>query len=140
MPEELPERLEAGTLPMPAIASVAAGIRFIRRLGLDAVRRREERLSEQFVTGLGKAGRYRTVGDSSGNTVSILHETLSPARIGTALAERGICVRTGFHCAPLAHRTLGTEAQGTVRVSFGLSNTEKDIERILNVLNEIDEF
>ena len=140
MPEELPERLEAGTLPLPAIASVAAGIRLIRETGLDAIRRHEEKLSALFAEGIGRMGRYRIAGESRGGVVSILHETVSPAAIGTCLAERGICVRTGYHCAPLAHRTLGTEKQGTVRVSFGLSNTAQDIERILNVLNEIDEF
>ena len=140
MPEDLPERLEAGTLPMPAIASVAAGIRLIRETGLGAVEAHTERLSALFAENVKSAGRYRTAGECGGGVVSILHETLSPARIGTCLAERGICVRTGYHCAPLAHRTLGTEKQGTVRVSFGLTNTEKDIERILNVLNEIDEF
>ncbi len=140
MPEELPERLEPGTLPLASIASVLAGIRLVRRLGLDEIREREEKLSRLFVSGLGKAGRYRTVGDTRGSVVSLLHERLSPAWIGALLGERGICVRTGFHCAPLAHKTLGTAENGTVRVSFSFSNTAEDIERILNVLKEIDEF
>ncbi len=140
MPEELPERLEPGTLPLPAIASLAAGIRLIRKYGPDRIRCWENALSRMFTANLPSAGRYRTAGDTGGSVVSILHERMSPAEVGAALAERGICVRTGYHCAPLAHRTIGTAERGTVRVSFGASNTPADIERILNVLNEIDEF
>ena len=140
MPEELPERLEPGTLPLPAIASVQAGIRTVRKYGIERISRWENALSRMFRAGLSSAGRYRTVGAAGGSVVSILHERLTPAQVGGALAERGICVRTGYHCAPLAHRTLGTARQGTVRISFGPSVRPTDIERILNVLNEIDEF
>ena len=138
MPEELPERLEAGTLPLPAIAGLLAGIRWVEGQGIDAIRSRTAALSEAFTSGLG--ARFTVHGPSDGSVVSFTHNILSPAEIGTALAEEGICVRTGFHCAPDAHRTLGTGPDGSVRVSFSAWNTAADVERILNVLHHLDEY
>ena len=138
MPSDLPERLEPGTLPLPAIAALLAGIRGIRAVGQERIALRERELSRLFVRGLGGIPGFRTAGETDGNVVSILHREKTPSEIGEILAQYGICVRTGYHCAPLAHRTLGTEKDGTVRVSFSASNSEKDVERILNVLGEID--
>ncbi len=138
MPEELPERLEPGTLPLPAIAALAQGIRLVRRTGLSAIERRERELSRRFTAGLKRLNSFRTAGPADGSVVSILHESRTPAEIGNMLALHGICVRTGLHCAPLAHATLGTGGSGTVRISFSRGNTEKDVERILNVLEDID--
>ncbi len=137
MPEELPERLEAGTLPVPAIAGLLAGMRHVRALGIDAIRAWEESLAAEFTAGLGRIGGFALHGETRGSTVSFTHPSRSPAKIGTALAERGICVRTGLHCAPAAHRTLGTESSGTVRVSFGASNTRSDVAGILKALASI---
>ena len=140
MPEELPERLEPGTLPLPAIASIAAGIRVIRGYGREKIMVWENALSRMFRSGLASVRGFGTMGDTGGAVVSILHERLPPAQVGRLLSERGICVRTGYHCAPLAHRTIGSAEQGTVRISFGASSKPADIERILNVLDKIDEF
>ena len=138
MPSDLPERLEPGTLPLPAIAALLAGIRGIRAVGQERIALRERELSRLFVRGLGGIPDFRTAGETDGNVVSILHREKTPSEVGEILAQYGICVRTGYHCAPIAHRTLGTEKDGTVRVSFSASNSEKDVERILNVLGEID--
>lgn len=137
MPESLPERLEAGTLPLPAIAGLCAGILWTSSRGVDAIRRRISALSRIFFSSLSAS--FTVHGSADGSVVSFTHRTLSPARIGAALAEEGICVRTGFHCAPDAHRALGTGPDGTVRVSFSAFNTEEDVERILNVLCRLDE-
>ena len=99
---------------------------------------KEIRLSRLFTEGLERIPGFRTAGERDGGVISILHDRRTPSEIGTFLGERGICVRTGYHCAPLAHRTIGTEKDGSVRVSFGSSNTEEDVERILNVLRDID--
>ncbi|MBO7404027.1 MAG: aminotransferase class V-fold PLP-dependent enzyme, partial [Clostridia bacterium] len=138
MPQDLPERLEAGTLPLPAIAGLLAGIRWVEAHGIDAIRSRTAALAKSFTSALG--ARFTVHGPADGSVVSFTHRILSPAEIGTALAEEGICVRTGFHCAPDAHHTLGTGPDGSVRVSFSAWNTAADVERILNVLHRLDEY
>ncbi len=137
MPEEYPERLEAGTLPVPAIAGLLAGMRCVRSVGVDTIRAAEETLSKEFVEGLDRIGGFDIHGSTKGSVVSFTHPSLSPAEIGTALAERGICVRTGLHCAPVAHETLGTQREGTVRFSVGMSSTRSEVKEILKVLGAI---
>ena len=136
MPDELPERLEAGTLPLPAIAGLLAGIRWTVAQGIDAIRLREAGLAGRFTAGLDDA--YTLHGPSDGSVVGFTHRRLTPAAVGMRLAEEGICVRTGFHCAPDAHHTVGTGPDGCVRVSFSAFNTEEDVERILKVLCRLD--
>ena len=137
MPDTLPERLEAGTLPTPAAAGLLAGLRHVRKRGYEAAQTKSRMLAAELVNGLNRIGGFRTHGDTDGSVVSFTHAEMAPSEIGNALAERGICVRTGLHCAPTAHRTLGTEQTGTVRVSFGETNHATEIERILKVLGEI---
>ena len=69
--------------------------------------------------------------------LSIVPEIMDPEALGDALAERGIAVRAGLHCAPLAHRTAGTEETGTVRLSFSHWNTREEVYRFLTAVREI---
>lgn len=136
MPEEIPERLEAGTLPLPAIAGLLAGIRWVGAQGIETIRRHESALAKCFAGGLGKC--CMVFGPADGSVVGFTHRRLTPAAIGSMLAEEGVCVRTGFHCAPDAHRTLGTGKDGCVRVSFSAFNTEEEVGRILKILCRLD--
>ena len=69
--------------------------------------------------------------------LSVIPEQMDAEALGAALAERGIAVRAGLHCAPLAHRTAGTLNTGTVRLSFSHWNTREEVDRLLEAVGEI---
>ena len=138
MPEEAPERYEAGTLPTPAIAGLLEGVREIKRLGIDHIHSHEcaltTRLCERFMT-MPKVTLYAP--HHKGNVLLFSLQDISSDRIGAFLNERGFCVRTGFHCAALAHATLGTPSSGAVRVSPSLFNTTAQIDALCDTLREL---
>ena len=118
MPPELPERLEAGTLNVPGAAGLAEGLRYLRKVGVENIFRREHRQLKRCVEGLERLGHKVFAGEHQAATVSFLPgmECEEAARV---LAKQGIAVRAGLHCAPYAHESAGTVESGTVRVSFG---------------------
>lgn len=118
MPEELPERLEAGTLNVPGIAGLAEGLAYIKAQGVERIGSREAQAGRACVRGLEELGLQVFAGESQGGTVSFVPNG-DCEELAQQLAERGIAVRAGLHCAPLAHETAGTLETGTVRVSFG---------------------
>ena len=138
MPEEAPERYEAGTLPTPAIAGLTEGIREVKRFGIDYIHSHEcaliARLSERL-TALPKVALYAP--HHKGSVLLFSLKDISADRIGTFLNERGFCVRTGFHCAALAHATLETPSSGAVRVSPSLFNTTAQIDTFCDTLREL---
>ncbi len=118
MPDFLPDRLEAGTLNVPGIAGLEAGLKYIDRVGIDTIRRCEQCEAQRCVKGLQKLGVRVFAGEDQSGVVSFVPKA-DCEEAAQALAERGIAVRAGLHCAPLAHESAGTLASGTVRVSFG---------------------
>lgn len=118
MPDFLPDRLEAGTLNVPGIAGLEAGLKYIDRVGIDTIRHREQHEAQRCVRGLQKLGVRVFAGEHQSGVVSFVPKA-DCEDTAQALAERGIAVRAGLHCAPLAHESAGTLASGTVRVSFG---------------------
>ena len=118
MPEFLPDRVEAGTLNVPGIAGLEAGLRYLRRVGIDSIRRREAAQARRCAEGLEKLGLRVWWGDRQAGTVSFLPGT-DCEEAARKLARQGIALRAGLHCAPLAHESAGTLETGTVRVSFG---------------------
>jgi len=139
-PEELPERLESGTLNLPGLAGLRAGLLYLQSRGLQAVRRHKAALLEQVLSGLKRLDGVRIYGPGEAachaGVVSINLAGRDPAEIGYRLdADFGICVRTGLHCAPEAHRTIGSFPDGTVRISPGLFNTSADIDTLLQALH-----
>ena len=145
MPGFMPDRFEAGTLNLPGIAGLGAGLRFVEEKGLAAISDHERALTGLFLDGLAPleaAGRLRIVGKMTveGRTgvVSILPLTTDPAIAAARLDEEfGIRTRVGLHCAPSAHRTLGTFPEGTIRFSFGIFNTPEDVGAALDALRTI---
>lgn len=141
MPDELPERLECGTLNTPALAGLKAGIEHVRELGPERIYRHKTALMEHLLRGLRKLPEvccYALGPHHQGGVLSFNVEGRDPAEIGFLLDdEHGICVRTGLHCAPDAHRSIGTLPSGTIRVSPGLFNTEQDIVALLTALEKI---
>ena len=118
MPDFLPDRGEAGTANVPGIRGLLAGMACVERMGMDAIRKRETEQAACCAAGLEKLGFRVFSGPHQGGTVSFVSER-GCEETAEFLASKGIAVRAGLHCAPLAHRTAGTLATGTVRVSFG---------------------
>ena len=135
MPNELPERLEAGTLPTPSIAGLLAGVRFVREYGIAEIAAHERALFLALRERLESTNGIRIYqADHAGAVLLFSREGQDSATIAAALAARGICVRAGLHCAPLAHAALGTPADGAVRVSFSPFNTIAEIDTLWRAL------
>jgi len=137
MPDALPERYEAGTPPTPALAGLTEGIRFVRAHGEAAILAHERALRETAAAPLRRTPRVRLYDDGPGAVLLFNIDGMPSPAVGEALAQRGICVRAGFHCAPLAHRALGTGGSGAVRASFGLSNSPGDARALADAVSEI---
>ncbi len=137
MPEHLPDRFEAGTLPSPAIASLAYGIRFVREKGIDNIRAHETRICEYIINRFCENDDINVYNDTPGSTLLFNINGKTSSEIASTFDEFGICLRAGLHCAPLAHRTLGTFPSGAVRASFGAFNTMSEAERFCDAADRI---
>ncbi|MGQ9632326.1 MAG: aminotransferase class V-fold PLP-dependent enzyme [bacterium] len=143
-PDFLPDRYEAGTLNAPGIAGLGAGVDFILDVGVDKIREKERSLTERLLRGLEDIPEVEIYGprDPEGQVgvMSINVSDYPPGEVGYVLDEAyGVMVRTGLHCSPCAHRTIGTIDRGTIRISPGYFNTEGDINYLLGALREIVE-
>ena len=139
MPDLLPERLEAGTLNAPAAASLRAGIEAIREIGVEEIDYRERKLRRRltnWLMGMRNVQVYLPYADEGGIVLFNVRGKHA-AEVGDALNEQGIAVRTGLHCAPMAHRLLGTPEGGAVRVSLGMFSTEADIVALCRAVMEL---
>ena len=138
MPDFSPERFEAGTMPAFSAAVLARGIRWVNHIGAGRICTEETRLRvrlEHLLAAVDGISLYGS--DGPGGTLLFNIGSISPSEVGNALDKAGICVRTGLHCSPLAHRTLGTGENGAVRVSVGHFNTESDIRRLCKEVSHI---
>ena len=126
MPDFLPDGAEAGTLNVPGIAGLEAGIRHIRRLGRETIALREAQLARTCAAGLHRLGFQVFSGEHQGGVVSFV-PPIDCQQAADLLAERNIAVRAGLHCAPLAHRSAGTLETGTVRISLGPHTNHRQI-------------
>ncbi len=133
MPQYLPDRVEAGTLNVPGIAGLAAGIHYLRSCDMDSVFHREQEAARECAQRLKGFGFQVFSGPHQGGTVSFVPH-IDCETLAQKLAWWGIAVRAGLHCAPLAHESAGTLETGTVRVSFG---HDADIRQILALEREI---
>ncbi len=128
MPEFLPDRLEAGTQNIPGAAGLLAGIRYVRAMGLGEILARERYLRGILEARLARLPGLRVFsGKNQTGTLSLVAEGRDCMLLAGRLAQAGIALRAGLHCAPLAHETAGTLETGTLRVSLGPHNRESDI-------------
>ncbi len=134
MPDSLPERMEAGTLPMPAICGLLKGVEFINKTGIERIHKKECQLSERLVRQLTKIKGIQLYGETRGPVISFNIDGISPSDLGKRLSDNGVCVRTGYHCAPLAHKTVESYENGSVRVSFSYFNRESDVDYFMEKL------
>ena len=145
MPPFMPDRLEAGTPNLPGLAGLAAALGWLEKTGMGTVRAHEQALTQRLIDGLAPlatAGRVCLVGlpTAEGRTgvVSIQTPGHDLAQVAHDLDARyGIQTRVGLHCAPSAHKTLGTFPAGTIRFSLGWANTEADVDLAISALGEL---
>jgi len=141
-PEILPQRFESGTLNAPGIAGLGAGISFVLEQKIEKIWKKEINLTQGLIQGLKKIKGVRIFGPQKTEErvplVSFNVESMDPAEVGFLLDDLyDILVRTGLHCAPHAHRTLGTFPAGAIRVSLGFFNTAEDIGALLRAVYQI---
>ena len=141
-PDIMPDKFECGTQNMPAISTIGAGLRFIKKIGIKEIREYEQYLADYFVREVKNISGVTVYGTDDykkrTGTVSITVEGRDLNVFSTRLSDEfGIAVRSGFHCAPAAHRTLGTQDSGTIRFSFGYFNKKYEIDKALQALNLI---
>lgn len=142
-PEFMPDRYESGTPNTIGIAGLGAGVSFVLEQTVETLRAREEELTSRFLSGLRDLRDDVIVygpQDASRQTavVSFNIKNVTPSDAALYFEEsRGILCRPGLHCAPSAHRTIGTFPQGTVRFSFGFFNTQQDVDDACTALREL---
>jgi selenocysteine lyase/cysteine desulfurase len=138
----MPERLESGTLNTLGLAGLYAGITFLEDIGLHRIREREHELLKMLIEGLTTIEGISLYGPLDiyrhGGALSFNVNHLDPSMVGFRLdREYGICCRVGLHCAPDAHRTIGTLPEGTIRLSPGYFNLPTEIEQTIKAIREI---
>ena len=141
-PEDLPDKFESGTPNSVGIAGLGAGVKFIMNRGIDKIRKHEVALTRMLIDGLASLERIRVYGtrDAKRSTgvISFTIDGMSVSDIGRQLEEdAGILSRVGLHCAPSAHKTIGTFPHGTVRLSPGIYTTPEDISKTIDTIGKI---
>ena len=138
MPDLSPEKYESGTLPTPAIAGLCEGMKFIQSVGAHVAAQRDIELFRMARDDLSSIRGVRIyLPEYEGSTLLFNVDGIPSERAGELLGKKGICVRGGYHCTALGHRTLGTADTGGVRVSFGIFNDSRDVDRLVDAINEI---
>lgn len=138
----MPDMIECGTLNTPGIVGLGAGIDFILKTGTDAILKRKEILLAKLYEGLAVHRRiklYSTVeGHRNSGIIAFIIDGMDSSETADLLDSRyHIAARPGFHCAPLAHKALGTEKTGMVRLSLGYFNTPDEIQYTIDSIKEI---
>lgn len=135
-PDFLPDSLESGTMNVLGAISLKSGIDFINRIGVECIRRHEERMCDIFINGLKNDKRIKIYRRNECEYVPIVSFNISGVpseKTAQLLSEKGFCLRAGFHCAALAHSTLGTD-NGTVRFAPSVFSRENDVIRLVKTI------
>lgn len=139
-PEELPERYESGTLNAPGLAALKEGVRFVRDNRAE-IHAHELLLTQRMLEGLLNIPGITVYGPQTAaarvGTVAFNLRDAHSGAVADRLNEAGICVRAGLHCAPGAHKALGTLEQGAVRASVGMYNTLGDVDALLQAVGRL---
>lgn len=141
MPDVLPDRLEAGTHNIAGIAGLLEGLRYVRRRGVDAILAHESALIRHMGEGLRSVpGAEVFLAPDRSLQAGVLSFCLKGRdceEVGEALGDRGFALRAGLHCAPLAHESAGTLADGTVRASVSAFNTRQEVDQFLRAVRSL---
>lgn len=141
-PDFLPDALESGTPNLPGIAGLNAGISWLEEQSVESVFQHEQQLTTQLLEGLNAIPGVKVFGPTAEmprvGVVSLIIEGKDNGEVDEMLAyDHGIYCRTGLHCSPASHKTMGTFPDGTVRLSVGAFTTADDINRVLTVIEQI---
>ena len=142
MPDLSPERFETGTLPTPCIAGLSEGISYLSKFTPEEIATHEIALFDRLKYMLMNSTELKAkiyLPEARGAVMLFNMDGISSETVGRHLSERGICVRSGYHCSALGHKALGTDEIGAVRVSFGIFNTLNDTEILIRALKELRE-
>ena len=135
-PSSMPEKFHSGTVNTPALAGLKKGIDFVLREGADTIGEYEHMLNTRLRDNLNNIGNVRIYGKND-TGITAFNIADIPSEQTAAMLGNDFIIRAGYHCAPLAHKALGTDKIGAVRISFGYFNTSKDIERITDAVYKI---
>ncbi len=141
-PDSLPERFESGTVNLPAIAGLSRGIDFVSKKGTDKILSHEFSVVSYIYDALLKNGNFKVYADdfSQNSYVPVLsfnYEGMTSGEVASYLDKKGIAVRAGLHCAPFAHRKIGTAENGTVRIAPSVYNSVNDATLLIRVLKSM---
>ena len=141
-PEFLPDALESGTLNVAGLAGLAAGVKYLLEVGVGALAAHEKALVARFLAGAANIAGVTVYGpeslDDRCGVLCFNVDGLVSSDVGVMLdRDYGILSRAGLHCAPGAHRTIGTFPTGTVRFGFGYANTAEEVDHALVALADI---
>ena len=138
MSTEAPERYEAGTLQTPAIAGLRAGLEYVKSVGTEEIFAHEAKLGgclRDALSTLPKVTVYAP--HHEGAVVLFSVEGYTSEAVGQILDREGICVRPGFHCSALGHKTLRTPAEGAVRASLGWFSTRREVDGLIKAVGRM---
>lgn len=138
-PDFWPDRMESGTVNVPGIVGLGEGVCFVQNLGVSTISQYVCSLRNHLVRELRQVPGVRVFDLPGANTgvLSFQVENMDCEQVAQRLDEADIAVRAGLHCAPMAHRWAGTMEQGTVRVSPGVYSTNRDVERLVQVVKAL---
>jgi selenocysteine lyase/cysteine desulfurase len=141
-PDFLPDKYESGTLNLVGIAGLGAGVRFVLQQGIEAIRKREYDLTQRLINDLLDIPGVTVYGglnaDRQIGVVSFNIQGISPSEVGLLLDDKyEIMCRVGLHCAPAAHKSIGTFPDGTVRFGLGTFTTEDDIDAAVEAVSDL---
>lgn len=141
-PNFLPDKFESGTMNTMGISGLKAGIEFIQKIGIKRIREHEQKLGKAFLEGLKRIAEIKIIGPADLKeqvpTFSITAGSRDLGQLSFELDEKyKVMTRSGLHCAPFAHKTLGTFPEGSLRFSIGYFNTLPEIRTALNALKDI---
>ncbi|NBI66892.1 aminotransferase class V-fold PLP-dependent enzyme [Pseudoflavonifractor sp. 60] len=141
MPDFLPDRLEAGTHNIAGIAGLLAGLRFVERRRVERIAAQESALIRRLGMGMKRISGAEIFQSSDpaaqAGVLSFRLRGWDCEDLGEALGRRGVALRAGLHCAPLAHETAGTLETGTLRASVSAFNTGREVDQFLQILRSI---
>lgn len=138
MPDFLPDRLEAGTQNVTSIAGLAAGMRFVRRVGRERIAQHVRKLLRRSRQGMEKMQAIESYfGEGQSAVASFRVRGVDCEEAAQRLSDHGFALRAGLHCAPEAHRSVGTLETGTLRASFGYFNTTAEVRRFLTACEKL---
>jgi len=140
-PEYLPDKFESGTPNIVGIAGLQAGLKWISKRGIEAIRSHEKEITGILIDNLRDIAGIRLYGtlDPALSTaiLSITMDNKTVSEVGLTLDEEfGIMSRVGLHCAPAAHRTIGSFPEGTIRLAPGVFTSKEDIYRVIQAIKE----